>query len=149
MTMRMPAPARWRRPLRLTRRRRHAGEGRGATDVPPQPRVDETPAPSQPSPQPAAEQPAAPELRPTPEPSPAPEKQPDVEATRKSPAADRDASREIVLHEAGGSRLEGWERKPDEPLAFAREVEKDLDVQLSDFKRFCEALEVCLVGYAW
>ena len=51
--------------------------------------------------------------------------------------------------EGGGSRLEGRERKPTDPLAFAREVGKDLEVQLSDFKWFREALEVCLVGYAW
>ena len=62
---------------------------------------------------------------------------------------DRDTSQEVVLHEGEGSRLEGRERKPDDPLAFAREVEKDLEVQLSDFKRFREALKVCLAGYAW
>ena len=66
--------------------------------------------------------------QPTPEPNPAPEKQPGDEKTRESPAAARDASREIVPHEGGGSRLEGWERKPADPLAFAREVERDLEV---------------------
>ena len=49
-----------------------------------------------------------------------------------------------MLHEGGGSRLEGRVRKPADPLAFGREVEKDLEVQLSDFRRFQEALEVCL-----
>ena len=65
--------------------------------------------------------------------------------TRKSPAADRDAAREIVLREGGGSRLEGRERKPADPLAFVREVEKDLGVHLSDFQQFREVLEVRLV----
>ena len=86
------------------------------------------------------------DLQPTPEPNPAPKRQPGGEVTRESPAADRDASREVVLHEGEGSRLEGRERKPADPLVFAREVEKDLEVQLSDFKRFREALEVCLSG---
>ena len=72
--------------------------------------------------------------------------QPGGEVSRESPAVDRDASREVVLHEGEGSRLEGWERKPADPLVFAREVEKDLEVQLSDFKWFREALEVCLSG---
>ena len=54
-----------------------------------------------------------------------------------------------MLHEGEGSHLEGRERKPADPLAFAREVEKDLEVQLLDFKQFREVLEVCLVGYAW
>ena len=94
-------------------------------------------------------QPAASAPQPTPEPTPAPEKQPDVEVTQKSPVADRDASQDIVLHKGGGSHLEGRERKPADPLIFAREVEKDLEVQLSDFKRFREALEVILVGFAW
>ena len=125
------------------------GENQGATDVPPTPPADEAPAPPQPSPQPAAEQPPPPEPRPTPEPRPAPEKQSDVEATQKSPAADRDASREIVLHGGCGGRLEGREQKSADPLVFAREVEKDLEVQLSDFKQFHEALEVILLGYVW
>ena len=126
-----------------------AGGNQGATDVPPQPRAEEAPVPPQPSPQPAVDQLATSAPQPTPEPNPAPKKQPGGEATRESPAADRDASREVVLHEGEGSRLEGRERKPADPLVFAREVEKDLEVQLSDFKRFHEALKVCLVGYMW
>ena len=107
------------------------------------------PAPPQPSPQPAVEQSAASAPQPTPEPNLAPEKQSGGEMTRESPATDRDASREVVLHEGEGGRLEGRERKPADPLVFAREVEKDLEVQLSDFKRFREAVKVCLVGYVW
>ena len=42
------------------------------------------------------------------------------------------------------SRLEGEERRPANPLTFTKEVEKDLEVQLSDFKPFREVLEVCL-----
>ena len=125
-----------------------APDREGVGDVPPQPQADDTPVSPQPLPQPTAEQAADPEPRSTPEPKPASGRQPDVEATRESPAASHDVSREIVRHEGEGSCLEGRERKPADPLVFAREVEKDLEVQLSDFKRFHEALEVCLVGYA-
>ena len=100
----------------------------GATEVPPQPQADEAPAPPQPSPQAAVEQPAATAPPPTPEPNPTPERQPGGEVTWEAPAADCDASREVVLHEGEGSRLEDRERKSADPLVFTREVEKDLEV---------------------
>ena len=54
-----------------------------------------------------------------------------------------------MLREGGGSRLEGGEQKPADPLAFAQEVAMDLEVQLSDFQRFREVLEVRLVVHEW
>ena len=59
--------------------------------------------------------------------------------------ADLDVSREIMSHKGRSSRLEGREWMPADPLDFAKEVEMDLKVQLSDFQRFREVLEVRLV----
>ena len=62
--------------------------------------------------------------------------------TRTPPASAPGTSLEMVVHEGSASRLEGRERHPANPIAFAKEIKKELGVQLSDFSRFREALDV-------
>ena len=94
---------------------------------------------AEPEKRPTPEQPPIPELQPSPEPQPAvekrsdAEKQPEAELPRTPPVDVPDAS-QIVPHQAANRRLEGQERQPADPLVFPKEFERDLEVQLSDFK---------------
>ena len=72
--------------------------------------------------QPEAQSPLATEKQPAAEQQPALEEQPKVKATRMSPASAPDASREMVPLKGAASRLDGQERRPADPLAFANEV---------------------------